>query len=220
MRIALLVLRRIFQSVYLYSADQKSLLPPLSTLATYQDEALLAQVTVGNRQAFEAIYQRYWKKLFTSAAYKLRSKQDAEDIVHEIFLTLWTRRETLAIRHLESYLATALKYMVIARKEQVLRQYLPLSEDQHGQSEAPQHLQMDANYLRNKIQQEMNALPDKCRVVFTQSRIEGKSNPEIARELQISRKTVEKHISYALRHLRPAVKEFLTLLIATHFFPH
>jgi RNA polymerase sigma-70 factor (family 1) len=198
--------------------QKQPLLKPLSAYSTYSDEQLLLHLSHNDRRAFEAIYHRYWKKLFTVAAYKLHSKQDAEDIVHEIFLTIWTRREQLNIRSLEAYLTTALKYMIIAHQERALTKTISLSHELNEQPSPTQYLQIDARFIEEKLTKELNSLPYKCRVVFTESRLKGKSNPEIARELNISRKMVEKHISSALRQLRPSFKEFLSLIIFTQLF--
>lgn len=177
---------------------------------TYSDEQLLALLKNGDQLAFEQIYSRYWKKLFTLAFHKLQSKHDAEDIVHEIFASIWVRRLELQINLLEAYLAVAVKYKILEYFDKAIH-HTPVSDESHANlaTTLPSD-QLDARILADLLSQKIQQLPEKCRIVFEQSRLEGKSNPEIARELNISRKTVEKHISTALRQLRLNMKDFLS----------
>jgi RNA polymerase sigma-70 factor (family 1) len=178
---------------------------------TYSDEQLLALLKESDQQAFEQIYSRYWKKLFALAHHKLKSRQDAEDIVHDIFASIWMRRSELHIQSLEAYLATAVKYKILEYFNKSIHQSLPAAEETLADMATvlPSD-QLDHQFLSRLVEEKIHLLPEKCRFVFEQSRIAGKSNPEIARELNISRKTVEKHISNALRQLRLSLKEFFS----------
>lgn len=69
------------------------------------------------------------------------------------------------------------------------------------------------NELEKKITEGINLLPEKCRKVFIKSRIEGLKHVEIAKSLEISKRTVDNHISNGLRHMRVHLKEFLTLFL-------
>lgn len=183
---------------------------PLQVYQTYSDEQLLALLKDGDQPAFEQIYSRYWKKLFTLAFHKLQSKHDAEDIVHDIFASIWMRRAGLEIKSLEAYLAVAVKYRILEYFNKAIN-HVPVPEDSHENlaTTLPSD-QLDARILAALLSQKIHQLPEKCRIVFEQSRLEGKSNPEIAKELNISRKTVEKHITTALRQLRLNLKDFFS----------
>ena len=177
---------------------------------TYSDEQLLALLKNGDQPAFEQIYSRYWKKLFTLAYHKLQSKQDAEDIVHDIFASLWMRRSELNIQTLEAYLAVAVKYKILEYFDKAMH-HTPVSEESHaGLATTPPSDSLDSQIFSRMLSEKIRQLPEKCRIVFEQSRLAGKSIPEIARELNISRKTVEKHISTALRQLRLNMKDFFS----------
>lgn len=178
---------------------------------TYSDEQLLALLKEDDQQAFEQLYSRYWKKLFTLAFHKLQSRQDAEDIVHDIFASLWVRRHELNIQSTEAYLAVAVKYKILEYFNKAIHHTLPVPEELPASTGAGQLTnKLESEILARLVQEKVQQLPEKCRIVFEQSRIEGKSNPEIARDLNISRKTVEKHISTALRQLRLSIKDFLS----------
>lgn len=182
-------------------------MPPYQT---YNDEQLLILLKEGDQPAFEQIYSRYWKKLFTLAYYKLQSRQDAEDIVHDIFASIWVRRSELTINSLEAYLAVAVKYKILEYFDKAIH-YTPVSEETHaGIATTLPSDTLDSQLLSRLLEQKIRLLPEKCRIVFEQSRIAGKSNPEIARDLNISRKTVEKHISTALRQLRLNLKDLFS----------
>ena len=77
------------------------------------DEQLVMALQQGDRQAFAELYDRYWADLFQLAARKLASPELAEELVQDLFITLWQRRETLAIAQVNRYLFSALKFSVI-----------------------------------------------------------------------------------------------------------
>ncbi|MGN6416665.1 MAG: RNA polymerase sigma factor [Pseudobacter sp.] len=178
---------------------------------TYNDDQLIALLKEDDQQAFEQLYSRYWKKLFTLAFHKLQSRQDAEDIVHDIFASIWVRRQELEIQSISSYLAVAVKYKVLEYFNKAIYHHALIPEELAAGNSAGQLTdKLESQILDRLLQEKIQQLPEKCRIVFEQSRIEGKSNPEIARDLNISRKTVEKHISTALRQLRHSIKDFLS----------
>ena len=77
------------------------------------EEMLLKLLKASDEKAFKEIYTRYWTQLYKSAYHKTRRHDVAEEIVQNIFVTLWEKRTTSSILHLESYLQTAVKYHVI-----------------------------------------------------------------------------------------------------------
>ncbi len=79
----------------------------------FTNERLLELLAESDAKAFEELYYRQWSRLFRYAFTKISKQQDAEDICHDVFLTLWQRRETLQIVNLEAYLIQATKYSVI-----------------------------------------------------------------------------------------------------------
>jgi RNA polymerase sigma-70 factor (ECF subfamily) len=170
----------------------------LRELSTYEEQALLEQLRSGNETAFTLIYKAYWQKMYVIAYKRLGSRQPAEDVVHEVFTSLWRNRESSAVRSLYAYLAAATKYAVFAEvaKQTKHRGTFP-TEDAliHDYT-------IDERFLQKMLGEEINRLPDKCRLVFQYSRQEGLSNKEIAAALSITEKAVEKHITKALSKLR------------------
>jgi RNA polymerase sigma-70 factor (ECF subfamily) len=165
--------------------------------------------------AFEELYNRYWKKLLTVAFHRLGSLDEAKEVVQEVFYNLWKHRSSLQLSASPStYLATAVKYEVINR----------LAKLQHG-NVYQEHIIHSATHsdnstlewlagedLRLAIAETVKALPEKCRVVYELSREHDYSQNQIAHELNISVKTVEAHISRALKSLRTSLKQFQSFL--------
>lgn len=169
----------------------------------------MEEVTRGDQSAFKEIFKRYWEKLYAIAYNRLQSKQGAEDVVQDVLSTLWIRREETRIEHLGKYLATAVKYCVFyeIRKKQL--QETMKQGFEHVYTNIQQLTPADDllyNAFVQELELEKNKLPQKCKLVFQYSREYGLSNKEIAEKLNLSPKTVEAHITRAIRQLRTAFK--------------
>jgi len=165
--------------------------------AKYDDEMLLLLLRQSDEKAFTEIYNRYWRKLYGLAWYHLKSKPQAEDAVQEVLSGLWQRKDILNVQSLSNYLSVALKYSVFRQVAHEKRQAGTLSF-----ATATEYSLAEFHFLQDLVQKEVNRLPEKCRLVFRCSREEGLSNKEIAKKLDISEKTVEKHMTKALKQLR------------------
>lgn len=158
-----------------------------------------------HRYAFNEIYERYWLKLYLSAFRRLKSKDDAEDLVQDLFFSLWMKRHSLEISaSLSSYLFTAVKYKVINHVESniVKGAYLnslnlTLLEYDDSTNET-----IIGHDLERFIDFGINRLSPKMKEVFELSRRENLSVIEIADRLNISEQTVKNQISKALKILR------------------
>lgn len=147
------------------------------------------------------------------AAFKvLNDKAAAEDIVQDIFLDLWRKRHELSIENTSSYLFSAVKYRVLnyIRKNKVPMTDLDFVDKFNTLNSTEEFI--DFKELRQTLDDAISDLPDQCRKVFTMSRFDHMSNKEIAEKLNLSLRTVENHISLALRKLRPKLKDSLYLL--------
>lgn len=180
------------------------------------DYQLLDLMRDDDRLAFTELYKRYWDKIFVVAMHRLEDEEEAEEVVQDVFLSLWQRRATLTLTHsLNTYLSVAVKYKVmnvLARKyrKQQHQQHLTI-HFQEGESSTERWL--SEKELKKQLEQCVSQLPEKCRIVFMLSREEGKSNAQIAEELNIAPKTVEAHITKALRTLQNTLNISLPLLL-------
>lgn len=172
------------------------------------DSELVQRLQQGEAQAMEEIYNRYWKRLLAVAFGIMRDKDDAQEIVQRVFINLWDKKESLQINNLSAYLATAVRYTVYShiqsnnRKKEVGRIYIEKRQTKDDSEE-----KIYALFLKNNIDNIVDKLPDRCKLVFVYSRKYGKTIPEIATELNIAEKTVESHLTKALKRVRISLKE-------------
>lgn len=177
----------------------------LRDYALYSDHELTELLVSNDENAFTEIYNRYWDKLFGLGVLKLHSVPGAEDIVQEVFSDLWNRRNEVKIQHLSAYLGAAVKYSVIKRIARLQKENIVISEWQ-SPSEIAEYNSAEQRFLERLMETEINRLPEKCRIVFQYSRQEQLSNKEIADKMNLSLKSVEKHITSALRKLRMSIR--------------
>ncbi|ANH83074.1 hypothetical protein A8C56_20660 [Niabella ginsenosidivorans] len=173
---------------------------------TLSDEELFLLLKKEDNRAFDEIYKRYRGLLKSLAEKMLESTQVAEDIVQEIFLNLYCRREQIDIKiSLKYYLLKAIKFKILNefRSSGVRNAYRRHLFFQ-GQLISPEnsHFDCEVKDLNTNIQLSINALPDKCKTAFLLSRSEELSYKDISGYMGISVSTVEKHISKALRLLK------------------
>lgn len=174
-------------------------------------------LTSGDESAFNQIYERYWELLLGMAFNRLRYLHEAEDAVHDVFVSLWKTRETQKIISLKSYLAVSLKYIVlriIYRK----KLFDAFTSRNHSEDVTYNDNSIEDREVFNSIQKEMDRLPEKCKIIFQMSRIEGLPNSEIALRMNVSGKTVENQINKAQGKLRLSLKNHLGLFAAMFFF--
>jgi RNA polymerase sigma-70 factor (ECF subfamily) len=194
----------------------------------HSDEENLQLLKAGDELAFEFIYETYAERLFSFIYGKVKSKETTEEIIQEIFVSLWASRETLQIRSsLEAYLFGAAKNKILSfvRTEQVRKKYAEeFTRFAAGQCDNSLLDEVIANDLQQSLLHKVADLPDKCQAAFRMSRMEHQPIPQIAEKMNISTRTVENYISQALKYLRTSLGEFLSLLLgisvsSTGIFP-
>ena len=185
----------------------------------YNNETLLDLLAKSDECAFTEIYARFWKNLFAIAYNRLREMQEAEDIVHDVFASLWTNRNKIEIESLENYLATATKYMVLSKikRKELQRIYYKTSSQSNPVFELSVETSMHCQRILEIVKIEVEKLPEKCKLIFKYSRDEGMPVKQIAQELSISSKTVENQLNKALKKLKLATKTFSGFLFFFFF---
>jgi len=184
----------------------------------FQDQELLILLQEGNEEAFNEIYRRYSAGLYLHALKMLRDRDEAQDVIQEVFTRLWSKGETLVLStSLSSYLYTAVRNKIldifshdklVARHQQSLQAFIDKGEF------------ITDNLIREKelasiIEREIADLPPKMREVFELSRKGHLSYAEIAEDLDIAENTVRKQISKAIARLKPRLADFLIGLMIT-----
>lgn len=173
------------------------------------DAELLEFIREEDRVAFEQVYNRYWPKLYLHAYKILRDRQGSEDIVQEVLVQLWSKRHTQQIDSLSAYLYTAVRFQVFTaiRKGKVRESFFTeIGEILTDNSAESDMLVAD---IHKKLEECIAELPEKCREIFSLSRIEQLSTKEIAAKLGISPKTVENQLTIAFRKLKISMGDVL-----------
>lgn len=176
--------------------------------------------TIYSQENFEQIYKQYYPKMFAFAKNYIPANEDAENIVQDVFLSLWERKQEIVISYtLVTYLFTLVKNRCLnfLRHKLIEEEFNSLmKEELRFKLDALES--MDYSYhsekeLQEVIRRALDSLPERCREVFIKSRIEGLKYKEISDELGISVNTVENQMVTALKKLRVALKDYLPLLL-------
>lgn len=176
------------------------------------EQQLLKNLSRRKESSLKELYNRYWETLYLQAWRILQDEKASEDVVQEVFIDLWEKRKFNDIQNLSGYLYQAVKNrtLMALRKNRITEEHLNAFKKIRPVQTVDHTLQIKE--LRREITHHLEHLPPRCREVFYKSRFEHLKNDEIAEQLNISKRTVETHISHALRYLR-GVKELLMMMI-------
>jgi RNA polymerase sigma-70 factor (family 1) len=178
------------------------------------DQKILAHLAKGDANAFDFLYQKYFSKLYGAVYKRLQNRELTEEIVQELFVSLWERRTVLSISTtIEAYLFSSVKYLVIAqyKKNNLFEQYSTnIETDNKDENFTEQAVSFDE--LNAAYQKALLVLPERCREVFLLKR-SGLSQREVSEKLDISEKTVENQMTKALKILREALKDYTLFFI-------
>ncbi|TVQ13692.1 MAG: RNA polymerase sigma-70 factor [Bacteroidetes bacterium] len=169
----------------------------------------------GDRNIFEEIFNTWYEPLCRYCIIRVGNQEEAEEIVQDIFVKLWVKREELNITtSLKSYLYRMALNKIINHQEHLK---VRLSHREHEMAKSNSSDAYGSDIHQKEIQSLVAAgiedMPPKRRKVYEYSRNEGLSYADIAKEMDISVKTVEAHLSAALEHLRKYLKDYLVPLL-------
>jgi RNA polymerase sigma-70 factor (family 1) len=179
-----------------------------------QDKLLLLQLKEGRTEAFDALYEKYWKRIYAAAFKRLQNPDQAKDIIQDVFLQLWLKREGTIIENLPAYLLTAVKNKVFNWMEKE-RKYTPVPELFLLLKTSQD--QTDAELLRKEFIKAYEALINTLTLsqqkIFRLRYQQDLSTSEIAAQLDISRKTVQNQLGKAIAQLKASLVMISLLLI-------
>ncbi len=175
----------------------------------------IANAWMHDERAFEELFRSHYESLCRSANLLLNDADEAEEMVQNVFVTLWEKRSRLEITtSVKSYLYRSIRNASLNRikHEKVKREYTTEQELLSAPA-APASHQLLQKELQVQISLVIASLPEQCRLIFKMSRFEEMKYAEIADELGISVKTVENQMGKALKILRTKLKDYLILII-------
>jgi RNA polymerase sigma-70 factor (ECF subfamily) len=180
------------------------------------DETYWQQMAQGDKKAYEQVFRAYYELLCKYAYTVVRDKDEAEEVVQNLFYNVWKKREQLQIQSsVKSYLYRAVRNDCLNRVKHDQVRHTYAMDYRHTAPISGNGLEsLEAKELSRHIREAVETLPTQCAEVFRLSRFEQLSYAEIAQRLDISTKTVENHMGKALRRMREQLKDFLTVVIA------
>jgi RNA polymerase sigma-70 factor, ECF subfamily len=166
----------------------------------------------GDIKAFEIVFREYYAPLTLFANSMLNDKDQAEEIVQDLFYHFWKNRDKISIESsLKSYLFQSIRNKVLkhVRHENVKQKYAEHFLEQSAGEQA--NISMSAYELKEletMVNKVLDRLPGNCSLIFRMNRFEGLKYREIADKLNISVKTVESNMSRALNEFRNELKAY------------
>lgn len=171
----------------------------------------------GNRQLFNQLFSDYYVNLCRFAYTYINDDDISEEIVQEVFISLWEQRESLNINtSIRSFLYTSVKNRSLNYIRNSKTRIHHENEFAKEQDSKVSHIvdfceREELNYL---IEQAVAELPEQCRAIFEMSRYQNLTYNEIAQRLDVSPKTVENQMGIALKKLRGKLSPYLSCIIA------
>ena len=174
----------------------------------------------GDEKIFEKIFKFYFNRLVYYAQEFILDEEVAKEIVQDIFMKLWERKETLSENtNIQAYLFVLTRNQCLnyLKHIKIGNQFRKYSQEQARSMELNLTALEDecsekliAAELEQRINEAVDSLPDQCKKVFEMSRYDGLKYKQIAEKLNISVKAVEANISRALRQLSEYLKDYLS----------
>jgi RNA polymerase sigma-70 factor (ECF subfamily) len=188
----------------------------MTSIKGIEESLLINRLREGDKTSFELLFKHYYPGLVTYASNFIQDREEAEEIVQDFFVRLWiNHRQVKPSSSLKSYFFESIKNRALNFLRNIKIKH-HIIEDLIQKSESELIFNEDlfvVSELQQKIENSINNLPNKCREVFFLSRFKNINNEDIARKMNISKRTVETHVSNAIKVLRVELKDFLMLLI-------
>jgi RNA polymerase sigma-70 factor, ECF subfamily len=181
-----------------------------------EEKVLIDRIIRGDQTAFELIFCFYYPGLVVFTEHIIQDRPEAEEIVQDFFERLWTKRKNLFnTGSLKNYLFTSVKNSSLnfLKKEKVKSRFIEELKEVMKNNLLYDHDLFIQSDLQDEIRKSFEKLPSRTREVFEMSRFKGKKNDEIAQELNLSKRTVETHITNSLKILREELKDYMMLLL-------
>ena len=179
-------------------------------LTTSNTEDIIRRLKKDDKSAVDELFSYYYPRLYHFSKSILKIETDIDDILQEVFVKIWLNRNKISnIETFNAYIFTITKNEVLNLIRSNLRDQT-FKEEFFLRSVAEEYQtqnQVEFDEIKSGIDRIVASLPEKRQQVFVLSRTEGLSNKEIAQQLNISEKTVEDHITHAIKHIKTSIKD-------------
>lgn len=185
-------------------------------MAQYTEQELALNIKQGDIKSFELLFNTHCSNMLQYATTMLKDSDDAEDIVQQVFVQLWAKREAVVVEtSIKSYLYRAVHNSCLNKiKQQVVRSGYANDYQHIGNTATASVAQLLENKeLAVEIQKALDELPEQCKRIFAMSRFEQLKYQQIADALGINVKAVEHQMGKALKHLRNKLKHLVPIVV-------
>ena len=183
----------------------------------YSDEELMQEIKADNMLAFDVLYKKYCKRIYKFGYSILKSPEESENLMQDVFLNLWENRHKVEKdSSIKSYVFTITYNSAISiiRKKARESEFIEyLKSMQEINEEEPANIELEYNELTNKLDEIIKALPQRQKEVYLLHKVEGLKYKEIAERLNISENTIENHMSCALKTIRENLGNYSMIAI-------
>ena len=183
---------------------------PLTSSARHIDYLVVKNLKQGDSKAFDDLFNKYSQRLYSFSLRYLKSEEDAEEVVQEVFLYIWEKRDGLnPDQSFNSYIFTIAynmirKYFIKRSRENAFKDeqlYVFLNEDNNLDQ------LIDYKFLLQKVESIINSLPERRKEIFIKRKYEGSAIKQIAEELGISPNTVENQLASAQKQIQKELQK-------------
>mgnify|MGYP000911344014 CR=1 FL=1 len=171
----------------------------------YSDQKLMKEIKAGNMLAFDALYKKYCKSLYKFVFSIIKSAEEAENIIQDVFLNLWLNRNNIQKEALVKYYIFTIAYnstISVIRRKIKESQFIEELKNLQIHTQESVESEIEYNEMNEKLNEIINTLPERQKEVYLLHKAEGLKYSEIADRLNISVNTVENHMSRALKTIR------------------
>jgi RNA polymerase sigma-70 factor (ECF subfamily) len=188
--------------------------------SSFPEINMLEAMRNGSKQAFEAVYRKYHRMLYSIALRYLSSTEDAEDAVADVFVHLWEIRRDLVVEtNLRNYLYTMTKNNILNRLRKSKPVFLSVDCDEaHQKEEEALEEFLDRKEMEDRLYHAINSLPEQKRKICLLKMDGNLTNEDIAKRMNISLNTVKTHYLQSLRMLRMALCRLVTFVATLTLF--
>ena len=205
----------VFSVIYFIIVEKPIFTVPIVGEYSDNDKVILYRFTQGDENAFIEIYDRYWYRLFLSSYRRTKKKMASEELVQELFVKLWQKRETLAIGQLENYLFSSIRNATIdyLQKEMVADKYREYYKVYTSVKCNTTEEMVELDNLEEALEKGLQTLSGKSEKIFRLYKMEHWPVDKIAQHFDLSEKTVHYHLTRSLKFIRSYLQHFTLALL-------